>query len=200
MRNHIPLLREIVFAPSLQLVRITEPDGGPFNATRHSFIWPVHSEPNPGLEDFYIEVPPREFHHVVSLEYRQILLANPDIFELGIIGRDTGQQARIPRCSNINNDIRALRVDVADVIVPRFRAFYIHDQVVDLDMQAVISMVAGRIELGLERLCITACRMRALPRDVRAGRMTLEIMGLDVQLKEDDEKSIHRTPRLLQYL
>ncbi|KAJ7463784.1 hypothetical protein FB451DRAFT_1265761 [Mycena latifolia] len=119
----------------------------------------------PALQDFFIEVPPCDFHHVVALvqrsncslrkfwvksqphpaQYRQILLANPDILELGLIGRNPWQENRIPRCPHIDNIIRGLRVDAAAVLVPRLRSFCIHDQAVDLDMQGVLDMVGGRL-------------------------------------------------------
>ncbi|KAJ7488834.1 hypothetical protein FB451DRAFT_1552806 [Mycena latifolia] len=151
----------------------------------------------PALQDFFIQVEPKEFQHVVALmersqcslrrfwihpapdpaHYRQMLLANPGIDELGIIGR-----------YNVDDIIHGLRVDAADLLVPRLRSFCIQDKFEGLDMHAVLDMVCGRIGGGLERLCITKCGTRVFPHDLRARIPGLEKMGLQVKFRSDDEE------------
>ncbi|KAJ7146548.1 hypothetical protein C8R44DRAFT_864301 [Mycena epipterygia] len=175
----------------------------------------------PALQDFFIEAPPRDFHHVVALvqrskcalrkfwmkshpppaQYRQILQANPEIVELGIIGRESLRHLFGP-CGNMERIIRDLRADAKDVLVPHLRAFYIHDQAADLDMHAVIDMVEGRMGnphcSRLERLCITECESRVFPHDVRARMPGLEQRGLEVQFKREHERWLARG--LLEYV
>ncbi|KAJ7463783.1 hypothetical protein FB451DRAFT_1562206 [Mycena latifolia] len=160
----------------------------------------------PALQDFFIEAPPHDFHHIVALvkrsqcslrkfwmkshpppaQYREILVLNPEIVELGIIGRETRHEERV-RCNNVDNIIRALRVDAGDVLAPHLRTFYIHDQVIDLNINAALDMVQGRLGVGLQRLCITMSAMRVLPTGVRARLPQLELLGLEVQLRRDDD-------------
>ncbi|KAJ7463717.1 hypothetical protein FB451DRAFT_1180191 [Mycena latifolia] len=118
----------------------------------------------PAHQDFFIQASPADFHHIVSLvqgsqcslrkfwvntapdsmHYRQILLANADIIEGGIM-------------NNVTNVIPSLFVDAAVLLVPRLRRFSIHHEF-DLNMRSVLDMVWGRISAGLERLCITTRR------------------------------------------
>ncbi|KAJ7440183.1 hypothetical protein FB451DRAFT_141798 [Mycena latifolia] len=106
------------------------------------------------LQDFFIDAPPRDFHHVVALlqrsqsflpkfwmkshplpaQYRAILLTNPGIVErsFGIIGRGSLRRL-LGRCTNM----RAPHADAAVSLAPHLRTFCIHDQAADLDMHAV---------------------------------------------------------------
>ncbi|KAJ7463758.1 hypothetical protein FB451DRAFT_1403768 [Mycena latifolia] len=171
----------------------------------------------PALQDFFIEAPPREFHHVVALvqrsqcslrkfwmkshpppaQYRAILLANPDIVELGIIGRESLRHL-LGRCTNIDAIVRDLRADAAVPLVPHLHTFCIHDQAADLDMHAVADMVQGRMATGLARLCITECAPRVFPFAVRARVLAMEQLGLEVQFKREHERWLARG--LLEYV
>ncbi|KAJ7511680.1 hypothetical protein B0H11DRAFT_1952596 [Mycena galericulata] len=140
----------------------------------------------PALQDFFIEVRVEGFPHVVELlkrskcslrkfwmksyppveQYRQILEMNPDIVELGLIGHEPLHIFRFfGPYPNMDNIIRVLHVSTdatptanAPVLVPQLRVFCIYDQVADLDVDAVLSMVESRMVnpqcAQLERLCI----------------------------------------------
>ncbi|KAJ7683102.1 hypothetical protein B0H17DRAFT_1181719 [Mycena rosella] len=150
----------------------------------------------PALQELFIGVNPTHFHHVVALvrrsqcslrkfwiraepdhpaHYREILAANPDIVELGLMG-----------CDNVDSIIRALRIDAPDLLVPHLVTFYINEKV-GIDMIAVLEMVKGRIGSGLRRLCIMAW-LRGFPEDARARLWELEEMGLQVQFTAEDEQ------------
>ncbi|KAJ7683133.1 hypothetical protein B0H17DRAFT_1181730 [Mycena rosella] len=167
----------------------------------------------PALQDLFIEAAPSTFHHVVALlqrsqcslrkfwmkshpppaQYRAILLANPDLVELGIIGRESLRHL-LGHCTNIDAIVRVLR----EPLVPRLRAFCIHDQAADLDVPAVLDMVEARMAAGLERLCITECEARVFPHAARARALALKEQGLEVQFKREHERWLARG--LLEYV
>ncbi|KAJ7831441.1 hypothetical protein B0H13DRAFT_253550 [Mycena leptocephala] len=176
----------------------------------------------PALQDFFIEVYTHEFPHVVSLiqrskcslrkfwmkahppvgQYRQILEANPDIVELGIIGRQSLLHLVGPS-PNIDEIITSLRADTAaSVLVPHLRTFCIHDQAQDLDMGAVLDMIEGRMQNArcarVERLVITKCESRVFPADCQMRIPGLQNAGLEVEFKREYERWLARG--LLEYV
>ncbi|KAJ7488867.1 hypothetical protein FB451DRAFT_1552828, partial [Mycena latifolia] len=134
----------------------------------------------PAQQDFFIQASPADFHHIVSLvqrsqcslrkfwvntapdsmHYRQILLANADIVELGIM-------------NSVTNVIPSLFVDAAVLLVPRLRTFSIHHEF-DFNMRSVLDMAWGCIGAGLERLCITTRRSVFSSSDQRRRGLYLE--------------------------
>ncbi|KAJ6600996.1 hypothetical protein DFH09DRAFT_1489894 [Mycena vulgaris] len=168
----------------------------------------------PALQDLFIEAPPHEFHHVVALLqrsqcslrkfwmkshprpvlYLQILRDNPDIVELGIIGRESMRHLLGP-CEHIDKIVRALR---DPLLAPRLRTFCIHDQAADLDMNAVVDMVKARMAAGLARLCITESEARLFPHALRTRVRKLHEQGLEVQFKKEHERWLARG--LLEYV
>ncbi|KAJ7760078.1 hypothetical protein DFH07DRAFT_441094 [Mycena maculata] len=168
----------------------------------------------PALQDLFIEVFPRDFPHVVDLlrrskcslrkfwikshppvqQYRAVLETNAHIEELGIIGRESLRHI-FGADANVDSIIRAL--GAVPTLVPNLQAFYIHDQSADLDMDAVVDMVEGRMPT-LERLCITECEARVFPRKARARITKLQERGLEVQFKREHERWAARG--LLEYV
>ncbi|KAJ7089484.1 hypothetical protein C8R43DRAFT_1142160 [Mycena crocata] len=180
----------------------------------------------PALQDFFVEVFPCDFPHVVALlqrsscslrkfwmkshppepQYRAILERNPNIVELGIIGRE--ELRMYGACPNIDNIIASLRVPqdgsttTTSVLLPQLRAFYIHDQAADLDLSAVVRMIDGRMRsercARLEKVCVTEWDRRVIPAGIKGRLLKQKNDGLDVQFRTEPYRWVGRG--LLEYL